>query len=329
MEVVNSCVEYMGVRQGSWRRWLGRLAGAVALCGLTACANMMPRFGGEPATPPQAPPVVAPAPSAPVAKAPRPIKIGLALGGGAARGFAHIGVLQVLEEQGIRPDVVVGTSAGSMVAALYAAGKTPTELEQMAMTLDESSITDWVFPGRSLMKGEALARFIRQQTGGKTIEQMRLPLGIVATDLNSGEAILFRRGDPGVAVRASSAVPAVFQPVKIGGREYVDGGLVSPVPVRFAQQMGADVVIAVDISSIVQGQATQGPVQILLQTFNIMGHSISHHELKEADVVVRPKLSGIGGADFSARRLSVLAGREATYAVLDTLRQRLTAARAR
>ena len=238
-------------------------------------------------------------------------------------------MLQVLEEQGIKPDIVVGTSAGSMVAALYAAGRTPTEMEQMAMTLDESTITDWVFPGRSLMKGEALAKFIRDKTGGKTIEQMRIPLGIVATDLNSGEPILFRRGDAGVAVRASSAVPAVFQPVKIGGREYVDGGLVSPIPVRYAQQMGADVVIAVDISSIPQGQATQSSLQILLQTFNIMGHSISQHELKDADVVVRPKLSGIGGADFSNRRLSVLAGREATYAVLDTLRQRLAAARNR
>ena len=322
LEVVNSCRIY---RTASPRLAAAALVAALALSG---CGSLLGgREGQAPVN--QAPVVDTPVAVTPVPKPPRQIKIAVALGGGAARGFAHIGVLQVLEEQGIKPDIVVGTSAGSMVAALYASGRTPTEMEQIAMTLDESSITDWVFPGRSLMKGEALAKFVRDKTGGKTIEQMRIPLGIVAADLNSGESILFRRGDAGLAVRASSAVPAVFQPVKIGGREYVDGGLVSPIPVRYAQQMGADVVIAVDISAIPQGQPTQSSLQILLQTFNIMGHSISQHELQDADVVVRPKLSGIGGADFSNRRLSVLAGREATYAVLDTLRQRLTAARNR
>lgn len=268
-----------------------------------------------------APPAVAVAPK----PAPRPPRIGLALGGGAARGFAHIGVLQVLEENGIKPDLVVGTSAGSVVATLYAAGKTPTELGTMAMTLDESSITDWVFPGRSLLKGEALAKFIRTQTAGKSIEAMRLPLGIVAADLKNGQPILFRRGDPGTAVRASSAVPAVFEPVKMEGREYIDGGAVSPVPVRFARQMGAELIIAVDISAIPEGQPTKGAVDILLQTFNIMGHAISQYELADAEVVVRPKLQGVGSADFSARRLSILAGREAMLTVLPQLRERLAA----
>ena len=273
------------------------------------------------AEPLQSPVVVV---QAPVTKpAPRPPKIGLALGGGAARGFAHIGVLQVLEEQGIKPDLVVGTSAGSVVAAIYAAGKTPSELESMAMTLDESTMTDWVFPGRSVMKGEALAKFVRGFTAGRQIEQMALPLGIVATDLNSGQPILFRRGDPGTAVRASSSVPAVFTPVRIAGREYVDGGLVSPIPVKYARQMGADLVIAVDISAIPEGQPTKGAVDILLQTFNIMGHSISQYELQDADVVMRPRLSGIGGGDFGNRRLSILAGREAALAVLQQLKEKI------
>lgn len=298
----------------------GLVLGATAW--LAGC-SVLPR--DEPVRPPVAP-VVNPPPVIALPKpAPRPPRIGLALGGGAARGFAHIGVLQVLEEQGIKPDLVVGTSAGSLVAALYAAGKTPTELQSMAMTLDESSITDWVFPGRSLLKGEALARFIRTQTAGRQIENMRLPLGIVAADLQSGAPILFRRGDPGVAVRASSAVPAVFEPVTIGGREYIDGGAVSPIPVRFARQMGAEVVIAVDISAIPQGQPTKRAVDILLQTFNIMGHAISQHELAEADVVMRPKLEGIGSADFSSRRLSILAGREAALMVLPQLKERILA----
>lgn len=266
-------------------------------------------------------PVVAPKPV--VVKPAKPPKIGLALGGGAARGFAHIGVLQVLEEQGIKPDLIVGTSAGSLAATLYAAGKTPTEMADLAMNMDESSITDWMFPGRSLMKGEALAKFVRASTANMQIENMRLPLGIVATDLNSGQPILFQRGDAGTAVRASSSVPGVFQPVKIGSREYVDGGLVSPVPVRYAKQMGADLIIAVDISSIPEGQPTKSAIDILMQTFNIMGHSISQYELKEADVVMRPKLAGIGSSDFSQRRLSILAGREAALTVLAQLKEKI------
>lgn len=276
----------------------------------------------------QTPPVAAP-PSPVVVDmpraAPRPPRIGLALGGGAARGFAHIGVIQVLDEQGIRPSLVVGTSAGSVVAAMYAAGKTGAQLGALAASMDEGSITDWAFPGRGLLRGEALARYVREQTGGRRIEQMGLPLGIVATDLDSGQSILFRRGDPGTAVRASSAVPAVFQPVRIGEREYVDGGLVAPVPVRFARQMGAELVIAVDISQPPEGAATGDAMRMLLQTFAIMGRSISQHELRDADLVLRPQLPGVTSIDFAARTKSIQAGREAAMAALPLLRQRIAA----
>jgi NTE family protein len=166
---------------------------------------------------------------------------------------------------------------------------------------------------------------VRDQTGGRTIEQMRLPLGIVATDLDSGAPILFQRGDTGVAVRASSAVPAVFQPVRIGNREYVDGGLVSPVPVRFARQMGAELVIAVDISTPPDGAPTGDAFRLLLQTFSIMGKSISAFELRDADVVMRPGLQGVGSADFAARARAIAAGREAARAALPALRERIRA----
>lgn len=275
-----------------------------------------------PVTPPPAPEPAAPA-SAPAP--PKPPRLGLALGGGAARGFAHIGVIQVLEENGIRPDFVVGTSAGSLVAALYAAGRSGAELGALADQMDESAITDWAFPGRGLIRGEALARFVREHTGGRSIEQMKLPLGIVATDLDSGQAILFERGDPGVAVRASSAVPAVFQPVRIGTREYVDGGLVAPVPVRFARQMGAELVVAVDISAAPDGNPTGDAVRLLLQTFAIMGRSINRYELRDADVVLRPRLPGVSGADFAARKRSIQAGRDAATAALVELRAKLAA----
>jgi len=278
---------------------------------------------------PPAPPDRAPASSVPTAEAvpKRPLKIGLALGGGAARGFAHVGVIAVLEEAGLKPHYVVGTSAGSLVAALYASGKTSAQLQQTALNMQEVAITDWMLPivGRGMFRGEALARHVNELLAGRLIEDMAVPLGIVATDLNSGQAVLFQRGDTGTAVRASSAVPAVFVPVRINGREYVDGGLVSPVPVRFARQMGADLVIAVDISSPPEANPAGDTLQILLQTFAIMGKSINQYELKDADVVVRPSLAGLKSADFSARQRAIDSGRAAMLAALPALRAKLDA----
>ncbi len=298
---------------------------AALLLALAACSVPLtqtpppPVVTLPPVVPPQPPadPITVPKPP------PKPPRVGLALGGGAARGFAHVGVLQVLEENGIKVDLVAGTSAGSLIAAIYASGKNGKELQAMAEGMDEGAITDWSFPLRGLIRGEALARFVRDKTGGKGIEQMTVPLGIVATDLSDGSPILFRSGDTGTAVRASSAVPAVFQPVKIGQREYVDGGLVSPVPVRFAREMGAQVIIGVDISSPPEKDPPGDAFRMLMQTFSIMGRSINTFELREADVVIRPRLDGVGSADFTARRRAIQAGREAAQAVLPLIRQRI------
>jgi NTE family protein len=269
--------------------------------------------------------VAPPAPNPPAVK--RPPRIGLALGGGAARGFAHVGVIQVLEEAGIRPDLVVGTSAGSLVASLYASGKNGAQLQQVAETMEEAAFTDWTLPifSRGMLRGDALARYVNAQVANRPIESMPMPLGVVATDLNSGDAVLFQRGDTGTAVRASSAVPAVFQPVKIAGHEYVDGGLVSPVPVRYARQMGAELVVAVDISSAPEGNQANDTMQILLQTFAIMGKSISVYELRDADVLVRPALLGVKSADFGARRRSIEAGRAAMLQALPQLKAAMLA----
>ncbi len=292
------------------RVWLSVLSLVVLLCG---CASTSVR---------RAPveQVVAPVPV--VKHFPR---IGLALGGGAARGFAHIGVIQVLEEAGLRPDFVVGTSAGSLVAAIYASGKSGAQLQRIAESMEEASLTDWTLPllSRGMLRGEALARYVNLQVGGKLMENMVIPLGIVATDLNSGEGILFRRGDTGSAVRASSAVPSIFQPVRIGTHEYVDGGLAAPVPVRYARQMGTELVIAVDISDAPLGNAADSTVQVLLQTFTVMSKSINTFELRDADVVVTPALKGVGGADFSSRRRLIDAGRTAMLAALPQYRAKL------
>lgn len=308
------------------RDWLRGLASGALLAGsagvlgvLSGCATAPPASAPASTGTPVPPP--GPAAAAPL----RPPRIGLALGGGAARGFAHIGVIQVLEEAGIQPDLVVGTSAGSLVAALYAAGHNGQALSRLADSMDEATIADWSFPYRGLLRGEALGNYVRTHTSGRSIEQMKIPLGIVATDLANGQAIVFQRGDTGSAVRASSSVPAVFQPVTIGGREYVDGGLVAPVPVRFARQLGAELVIAVDISTPPEGNATGDAFRVLLQTFNIMGRSINNFELREADVVMRPKLNGVSSADFSARKRSIQAGREVALAMVSELKAKIAA----
>ncbi len=253
--------------------------------------------------------------------------IGLALGGGAARGFAHIGVIKALESHGIKPDLVVGTSAGSVIAALYASGYRGNDLNRIALSLDEASITDWALPfsGKfgGMIKGDALQSMINRLVKNQAIENTALPLGIVATDLQTGQGVLFQRGDMGQAVRASCSVPSVFQPTIIQGREYVDGGLVSPVPVRYAKQMGANFIIAVNISTEPSSQDSSGTLGVLLQTTSIMGQSINQFELEQAQVVIRPELHSMKGTDFKSRNAAILAGEEATLKQMDQIKQKL------
>jgi NTE family protein len=300
------------------------LATLVLAALLAACTTTPPvSVPSTPGTPPTGTPTATVVPTPPPVVIPKRLpKIGLALGGGAARGFAHVGVIAALEEAGIKPDLVVGTSAGSLVAAIYATGKNAAQLQQVALAMEESEITDWTLPffGRGMLRGDALARYINVQVNNKPIESMVVPLGIVATDLRTGLGTLFQRGDTGMAVRASSAVPSVFNPVKIGAVEYVDGGLVSPVPVRYARQMGAELVIAVDISSAPEGNASDNQLAILLQTFAIMGKSINSFELKEAELVVRPELAGVKGGDFTSRRRSMDAGKLAMQRAIPQLK---------
>lgn len=282
----------------------------------------------EPATSPPDATVASPsAPSqAPVA-VPKPFKIGLALGGGAARGFAHIGVIKVLEANGIFPDIIVGTSAGSLVGALYAAGNNGMALQKLAMEMDEAAISDWSVPffsnSTGVLKGEGVQQYVNRAVRNQTIEKLRLQFGAVATDLKTGQPILFRRGNTGAAVRASSAVPGVFQPVRVGNIDYVDGGLVSPVPASFARKMGADFVIAVNISAQPDTQPASSTFDVLLQTFAIMGQSLNHYELKQADIVIRPELPNMKGNDFNGRVPAIIAGEKAAQALIAEIRQRI------
>jgi NTE family protein len=210
---------------------------------------------------------------------------------------------------------------------LYAAGNNGFALNKLALDMDEAAISDWAVPifasSSGVLKGEALQNFVNKTLNNTPIEKLKIPFGVVATDLHSGIPILFQRGNTGLAVRASSAVPGVFQPVKIGGRTYVDGGLASPVPVRFAREMGADFVIAVNISAQPDAQQASSSVEVLLQTFAIMGQSINRQELREADVVIQPSLGAMKGGDFNGRNLAILAGEQAAIGAMADLKQKL------
>ncbi len=252
-----------------------------------------------------------------------PPRIALVLGGGAVRGFAHVGVIKVLEAQGIVPDLVVGTSAGSVVGALYAAGYGGFELQKIAFKLEEDSVGDWILPSRGFIKGEALQNYINRAVRGQSIEKLKKLFAAVATDLQSGEMVVFRRGNVGQAVRASSSVPGVFQPVNINGRDYVDGGLTSPVPIHVARSLGAEVVIAVDIAARPSSAKVEGLMDIMLQTFGIMGQSLRNNELTDADVLIRPNTAGFGSADFTKKHEAMLEGEKAATAALPLIREKI------
>ena len=294
-----------------------RIATLVLIAALAGC-SMLPRVPGT------APP---PAPSVDPALKPEgrlvPPKIALALGGGAARGFAHIGVIKALEAHGIVPDIVVGTSAGSLVGALYSSGYGGFDLQRVALQLDDTVIADWSLPDRGFIKGEALQDFVNQAVQGRPLDKLNKPFATVATDLQSGESVVFRTGNTGMAVRASSSVPGVFQPVSISGRDYVDGGLVSPVPVRAARAMGADLVIAVYISNNPRFGRTKDSVDVMLQSFAIMGQSIAGYELTEADIVIRPDIGRMRSTGFEDRHLAIMEGEKAGLAAIAAIKRKI------
>jgi NTE family protein len=292
-----------------------RVFTAVLACTLlTACASAPPA------------PAVAPS-SAPVAVA--PIRVGLALGGGAAKGFAHIGVIKMLEANGIKPVVVSGTSAGSVVGALYASGMDAYALQQKAVALDEASIRDVSLFSGGVVKGQKLQDYVNAQLGERTFEKLKKPLAVVATRLEDGQRTVFVRGNVGQAVRASSSIPGVFEAVSIGKHHYVDGGVVSPVPVDAARDLGADFVVAVDISSKASGAAD--PSSMLgnvNRSIAIMGQKLGAAELARADVVIRPSVNDIGATDFAQKNRAILEGERAAQAALPQIRARIAALQA-
>ncbi len=280
---------------------------ALSLAGCGGTTPARPDAGTQPALSSSAPPV----------------RIGIALGGGAAKGFAHIGVIKMLEANGFAPSVVSGTSAGSVVGALYASGMNAFEMQEKAVALDEAKIRDLQLSSGGLVLGQKLEDYVNEQVRRKPLEQMAKPFVVVATRLEDGERTVFARGNTGQAVRASSSVPGVFQPVTIGKYHFVDGGIVSPVPVDAARQLGADMVIAVDISNKARGQTPGDMLGTLGQSIAIMGQKLGQAELARADVIIRPQVLDIGSADFSQRTNAILEGEKAALAVMPQIRERV------
>lgn len=228
----------------------------------------------------------------------RPV-VALVLGAGGARGFAHIGVIKVLEAGGIEPRIVVGSSSGSVVAALYAGGYRAAALEDAALKLEDRDVLDFTLFGPARIQGEALQDFVNTALRNRSIETLERAFAVIATERAGTHMVVFNRGNTGLAVRASSSIPEDFWPVLIEGVEYVDGGLTSRVPVPVARRMGADVVIAVDVSW--------------------RGSS----EVEAADVVIRPATPRTRTLDFSGKLQSIAAGEAAARAALPTIRSRI------
>ncbi len=242
---------------------------------------------------------------------PREPVIAIALGGGGAKGFAHIGVIKVLESHGIKPKIVTGTSAGSFVGSIYASGKTPYQMQQLALTLKESDLRDLTLNSQGIVLGQKLQNYINLNVGNKPIEKFPIRFAAVATRLDTGRRADFIKGNAGQAVRASCSIPNVFVPTNINGVKYVDGGLVSPIPVETAKAMGADIVIAVDISARPAGNKPTSMWGLLDQTINIMGQQSIDKELSAANVVIQPKVGHLGTLDLSSSNEAILEGEKA------------------
>lgn len=252
---------------------------------------------------------------------PAPAKIALVLGAGASKGFAHIGVLKMLEANKIPIHMVVGTSAGSFVGSIYAYGYSAYEIQKLSFSIEKGDIIDLAIPDNGFIRGEKLESYINRILNNTPLEKLKVPFYVIATDIQTGSEMVFGTGNSGTAVRASCSVPGIFRPVNISGRLYVDGGVVSPVAVDAARRLGADVVIAVDISSDIGAVTPQGTMETILQSISVMYAKLAETQLAKADIVIRPKVGYIGSADFTKRHEAVLEGEKAAIEVLPQIQE--------
>lgn len=299
------------------------------------------------------------APTQPALSTTLPVKptIALVLGGGGAKGFAHVGVIKALEANGIHPNLIVGSSAGSVVGSLYASGKTPAQLEQIALTTRDSDLADFTLSHQGIIEGSKLKVFINRQVGERRIEQLPIRFAAVATEKNSLKKTVFTQGDTGLVVQASSSVPALFIAPRIPetvGKKYIDGGVTSLVPVDTAKALGADVIIAVDLldTAAINKPASKSGTMANRQANNINQRKPSniwkiidqrYHqettdaseavrntsykaaEIKRADVIITPNISNFSVFDTIQREQMIDAGEKATQQKIAQIKQAIAA----
>lgn len=282
------------------RHWFRRGAALAVALTLGACATVTP------------PPTVKP-----------PARVAIVLGAGASKGFAHIGVLKVLEAQKVPVSMVVGTSVGSFVGSLYAYGYDAYALQKIALTLERGDLAELAIPDKGFLKGERLRDFVNTKVKGTPLEKLKIPFYAVATNIRNGEEAVFASGNTGMAVQASCAIPGVFQPAVFSGQSYVDGGVVNPLAVDVARRYGADLVIAVDITGGVDQTVPAGTIETIMKSIDIMYNKISRISLTKADVVITPHVASVGAADFSRRHEAILEGERAATAALPKINELL------
>jgi NTE family protein len=246
----------------------------------------------------------------------RPAKIALVLGAGASKGFAHIGVLKILETSKVPIHMIVGTSVGSFVGSLYAYGYDAYALQKIALSLEKSDVAELTIPDNGFLKGERLRDYVNTKTRSTPMDKLKIPFYAVATDIKTGESAVFNSGNIGMAVQASCAIPGVFQPARFSGASYVDGGVVKPLAVDVARTYGADVVIAVDISSGIDTVVPTSTMETIMKSIQIMYSKMSQVPITQADVVIKPVVGFVGSADFSHRNEAIMEGEKAALAAM-------------
>lgn len=293
------------------------LIACLALTLLTGCARSN-RYDSLKAVPVEQ--IQAVVPPAGAAQGPR---IGFAFGGGGVRGFVHLGVLRALDEAGIRAEIVTGSSIGAAAAALYASGIDVADLEHKVLALSEYELADPVLSYRGFLNGQAFARWVNATIGHRPFETLPRRLGIAVTDLDTGRALIVVEGDVGQAVQASASVPGTVIPVESGSATYVDGGVLTLVPVRAARALGADVVIGIDIYCGTEPPPRGHALDTMLRTFRLQSCTLSTPEMVEADVLIRPRFEPDNPISFAQRDAAIRAGYEAARAALPALKARL------
>lgn len=250
-------------------------------------------------------------------------KIGLALGSGGARGFAHLGVIKVLVENGVPIDYIAGSSMGSLVACFYGAGIEMDRLYKISTAFKRKYYLDFTIPKMGFISGKRVKELIRVFTKGKRLEELMIPVSVVATDLMTGEKVVFTEGSIADAVRASISIPGIFVPEKLNGRLLVDGGVVDRVPVSVVKKMGADLVIAVDVSRVKTNAEITTIYDVIMQSLDIMQMELMENRQIASDVMMRPPVEIYSSRAFTNIDELILIGEEEARKHINEIKQKI------